>query len=467
MRPLIRHGTEASIVAATSDVLNDLEIALATDTGKLFIPYNGVKYFIGTGYKKYHYERSECWYQGGSGSATLRRTLYSPNEIEIKIDTVSLKLAVQTILDLNTAGSWDTVSGTDYTTAANRAGKDFYIYMCQPVSGTVPVIKISANSTVPSGYSASTSRKVGGFHCLCVAVGTISNHTLTGYLAGDILPLSVWELWHRAESGNEGMVYASGISAWVDIYLISGTGASTASVNGATISDTRTQYDFVDDTALVNKRLLFDHEFTYIATGSNEATNIDYELLTLDVAPGTAWVAGDTLTGQTSTKTCVIVTVLTSLTYTVKSRTGAFTLGEVITNGTYTADQGAAKPTFAYADPITTGGHMNSVAGVSTRRMISNIGCEDCAGTIWQWLNDSLASVQGADYATGVAFGWKDVTGTRGQVNSQGTYGFYKLIASGGWNYGAKCGSRARILSTWAWFANADIGSRALSNKRC
>ncbi len=73
-----------------------------------------------------------------------------------------------------------------------------------------------------------------------------------------------------------------------------------------------------------------------------------YELLTLDVAPGGAgWVAGDILTGQTSTKTCVIVEVLTTKTYTVKNRTGTFTLGEIISNGTATADQGVAYPTFA------------------------------------------------------------------------------------------------------------------------
>jgi hypothetical protein len=98
--------------------------------------------------------------------------------------------------------------------------------------------------------------------------------------------------------------------------------------------------------------------------------------------------------------------------------------------------------------------------------MISNIGCEDCAGALWQWLNDSLTPVQGADYATGVAFGWKDVTGTRGQVYSQGTYGFMKLIAGSYWNDGANCGSRSRNLYNWAWYVNAGIGGRALSNKR-
>jgi len=72
-----------------------------------------------------------------------------------------------------------------------------------------------------------------------------------------------------------------------------------------------------------------------------------YETLTLDVAPGGAgWAAGDTLTGVTSTQTCIIAEKLTATTYTVKNRTGAFTLGEVISNGTATADQGAAYPTF-------------------------------------------------------------------------------------------------------------------------
>lgn len=72
-----------------------------------------------------------------------------------------------------------------------------------------------------------------------------------------------------------------------------------------------------------------------------------YELLTLDVAPGGAgWAAGDTLTGVTSTKTCLVVEKLTNTTYTIKNRSGAFILGEVITNGTATADQGATFPTF-------------------------------------------------------------------------------------------------------------------------
>jgi len=76
------------------------------------------------------------------------------------------------------------------------------------------------------------------------------------------------------------------------------------------------------------------------------------ELLTLDVAPATAWVANRTITGQTSGATCVIVAKLTDLTYQIKSRSGAFTLGEIIgVTGISAelADQGGAHPTVATA----------------------------------------------------------------------------------------------------------------------
>jgi len=328
------------------------------------------------------YSQSGNWVAKTVSGASDRYTLLSPSAMQIDITNVSLALTTQATIDLSLEATWDTIN---YTTAANRAGKDFYIYSCQPVSGTVPVIKVSASATTPTGYTASTSRKVGGFHCLCVAVGTIANHTLTGYLAGDILPQSVWDLNNRAESDNEGMVYDPKITAWVDIYLFTGTGTTTTSVNGASYADTVTQYNFVDYCALQKKRLLFDHEFTSMATGCNEGTNVN---------------------GST--------------------------------------------------EQNTTTGH-----STSTRRMISNIGCEDCAGVLWQWLNDSLTSADGT-----ASWAWKDVTGSRGQVYSQGTYGFYKLIAGGSWHDGAYCGSRSRVLSFWAWDSHSYIGGRALSSKR-
>jgi hypothetical protein len=74
-----------------------------------------------------------------------------------------------------------------------------------------------------------------------------------------------------------------------------------------------------------------------------------YKVLTLDVAPSTAWSPGDTITDQHS-HTGVIVEKLTDLTYVIKDAyydTG-FTLGDILTNGTYSADQGASYPTLSY-----------------------------------------------------------------------------------------------------------------------
>ena len=207
---------------------------------------------------------------------------------------------------------WDadtTIVVADYLDAgAIEAGKDYYVYACEDGS-----VVVSLNSTFPAGYSADNSRKIGGFHTLCVAAGVIAGHPLTGFAVKAILPASVWCLNHRPWCSPEGMVWSEQARVWVDIYLQSSTGATSASVYGATITDTRNWMDFVDDLALVKKRLLGDDEFAAIAEGSNQKTNI----------------AGS-------------------------------------------------------ADPVTTGGY----ADTAGRRMVSNIGCEDCCGALWQWLRD-------------------------------------------------------------------------------
>ena len=221
------------------------------------------------------YQRDQKWaLKTPYTTAANRYTILTPNKLSVDINGTVYFLTAQAEIDLSSSANWDTTSPTNYTTAANRAGKDFYIYACVPVSGSSPKIVLSANSTTPSGYTASNSRKIGGFHGLCVAVGTISGHTLTDFAVGDVLPASIWDLLHRPVSNPEGMVYSEAINKWVDIYLASGTGTSTASVYGGTISDSRDWNDFVDDGAAVKKRMLDDGEFQVIAAGSNEQTNI-------------------------------------------------------------------------------------------------------------------------------------------------------------------------------------------------
>lgn len=255
---------------------------------------------------------------------------------------------------IDTATDVDAVDDLDTGTLA--AGTNYYVYAC--TDGSTLSFKISAASTYPSGFDAAHSRKIGGFHTLCVAAGTISGHTLTGFAVKDILPASIWDLKHRPRSNPEGMVYVTTIQKWVDIYLTSGTGASTASAYGATISDTRDWMDFCDDYAAVGKRMLTDDEFQVATAGSNQATNI----------------------------------------------TGS-------------------------ADPVTTGGHVDT----GSRRMISNWGLEDCCGALWQWLQ-SLT--------------------THPNV----------LFAGGDWGCGADCGSRFRNAAYARSFTASTIGGRALSD---
>ena len=75
------------------------------------------------------------------------------------------------------------------------------------------------------------------------------------------------------------------------------------------------------------------------------------ETLTTDVDPATNWAAGDIITGQTSTATCICVAKLGVKSWKVKSRVGTYTLGEIIgVTGVAAklADQGATTPTLAY-----------------------------------------------------------------------------------------------------------------------
>ena len=174
-------------------------------------------------------------------------------------------------LDLTNAVSWD---NNTYTTASNRAGKDFYIYALE----TGEYI-LSANSTVPTGYTATNSRKIGGFHCLCADVGTISGHTLSGYLAGDILPLSVWDLKHRAISENEGMVWIPEIGLWADIYLCSWNGSNLESKFNqecVTGESTKKMHGIMmaEELGLVGKRLPTYDEFIVCAKGTPEGDHI-------------------------------------------------------------------------------------------------------------------------------------------------------------------------------------------------
>lgn len=215
-----------------------------------------------------HYEREQLY--------TTNKTTITIYPTWVNINGMGYVLEGTKTIDIENADNWD---DSTYTSAAQRAGKDFYIYACEPISNDAPDFILSANSTVPTGYTADNSRKIGGFHCLCLSVGTISGHTLSGYLTGDILPNSPWDLKHRATSENEGMVYIPEVNKWVDIYLASYDGAKLVSEYNGIIADGASSPNFhgekfVEYFGLVKKQLPSRDDFMVFAKGSNEATNI-------------------------------------------------------------------------------------------------------------------------------------------------------------------------------------------------
>lgn len=300
-------------------------------------------------------------------------------------DIKLINLGTQKVFSSGTANQVMPFDATTLDTGTIAGSTDYYVYLCDNEDGTAS-IKISANSTFPSGYTADNTRKIGGFHTLCADVGTITGHPLADYIAGDILPQSVWCLTHRSEGTQEGTVWSDEAKVWADIYLQSGTGSTTASANGATITDTRMWFDHVDDLGAVGKRLLFDHEFQLVAAGSNEETSIAN-----------------------------------------------------------------------LSDPVTTGGHIDKAG----RRMISNIGCEDCCGVQWQWIQDLTHR-----HDTITTYGWAYMPGSKGRFYRQGFGGPIRLVSGGYWLDKTFAGSRSRNAQFLPWTPYYTITARGCARMR-
>ena len=252
------------------------------------------------------------------------------------------------------------------TLGENLAGKDVYIYALAG-SGTEPDFVLSLNSTVPTGYTAENSRKIGGFHCLCKDVGIIEGHALSGYVAGDILPATRWDLEHRPKGSPEGFAYEELTDCWIAIYLPSWDGTKLVSVYNGVIADGSSAKKwhgeaFYEQFVKQGMRLVWRHEFQMGAKGSNEQTNI----------------------------------------------------------------QGSS-------DPNTTGGHVDTAG----RRMISNIGLEDCCGVLWQFAMD-LGFAGGSGWTNSVYHSDVD---DRSYGQTYGT--LYRLLLGSGWSDGASGGSRS------------------------
>lgn len=319
-----------------------------------------------------YYNRDELF-------TTNKTTVTIPKDLKININGNCYISTINKSLQLSTVD-----------TPANLAGKDVYIYACEPTSGTEPIFVLSLNSTVPTGYTANNSRKIGGFHCLCKDVGVIEGHTLSGYVTGDILPATRWDLLHRPKGEPEGFAYEELTDCWIAIYLPSWDGTKLVSVYNGVIADgasTKKWHGeaFYEQFAKQGMRLVWRHEFQMGAKGSNEQTSI----------------------------------------------------------------QGSS-------DPNTTGGHVDTAG----RRMISNIGLEDCCGVLWQFSMD-LGFAGGSGWINSV---YNSSVDDRSYGQTYGT--LYRLLLGSYWNDGAYCGSRSAYCSASSASVNVVYSSRGASEPR-
>lgn len=447
------------------------------------------------------YERVSPWAIAGSSTEADRHTVVIPAGLTVTVGALPVYFAPQG-LDLSLVVSWDSAE-PNYTVAANRAGRDFYIY------ATATAVVLSANSTVPTGFTAGDSRKIGGFHCLCENAGVISGHPLSGFVAGDVLPASIWDLQHRPVCSPEGMVYSAQADLWVDIYLQSGTGVNTASSFGATITDNRDWLSFVDDLAAVKKMMISDAEFQIVAEGSNQRTNIagGADSVTTGGHRDTTGATTGRSTSAASPSTDIsaasnpqsLTIALNGTAPVVVSfnptglNTGA-TIAAALQTAIRAAIPWAGGLTVTYgttfvinchgsvgpaASVVVTAGTPNDCTaalklglanggvetlGVLGRRMISNAGCEDMCGVIWQWLAEQ--SYRNDDSAYSGAWAYYTLPGSKGSLYKQGGSGDVKLLAGGYWSAGTHCGSRSRFAYYSRWLTISSVGSRGCARRQ-
>lgn len=314
---------------------------------------------------------------------------------------------------LNAQTDFDPVlaANRDTSFTALALGDDIYLYAVQDASGVAKIVA-SKNSTVPTGYTASNSRKLGGFHFGRVRVVDANGTPIDGASAvygadvttpweanvtnGAIVPNSCWDLANRPTCDPTGMAKVGKI--WVDIYLASsnvapvvtsgklsaGSSQSAYSATPLTGTESLNQYHFNELAQRTGKRLLSLNEWNQCSEGSPQGNNGDNV---------NAWSA-TTNTGRTTTGT--------------------------VTNA------------------------------------ISASNIVDCVGNVWEWLDELMNKPTGASPAYYDAMPGQGV----GQLYMYGATDLVAVIAGGRWSNGVIAGSRAVDLSVYPWLVFASTSSR-------
>lgn len=307
------------------------------------------------------------------------------------------------------------VANLDPTNVANRdnsfsafaVGQNYYIYACQQAGTAAAKILVSINSTYPNGYSASTSRKIGGFHYGRVRAVDGNNFPINGSsavygsgwkanVANGIVWNSVWCLQNRPKCDPTGMAKVGRL--WVDIYLVAQDIAPSVSNYKLVAGSGKSAYN---STPLSGTEGLSGDNFNELAKRTGK------RLLTLD-----EWrqVAEGSPQGEDGNNT-----------------------------NAWAATSNVAR---------------NPTGGVANAISAHNI--VDCVGNLWEWL-----ATYSNDYSS-VAWQWAnpESAGEVGKYYIPNAGGLIQYLAGGYWSNGVVAGSRAVNVNNYPWNVNTNIGSR-------
>ena len=289
---------------------------------------------------------------------------------------------------------------TTLDTGVLTLGTDYYVYAVHSGAGIAFVL--SANTTYPTGYSAGTSRKIGGFHYGRVRA-LANRYNRNAVLPVQVVPNSVWDLFNRPRSAPEGMVKVANL--WVDIYLSSENGAAwpdtapLSKYNATPLSGTEgySYYDYGQLAGNAGKRLPRYAEWLRAAFGVPEGS-----------VGGSARIA---------------------------------------TGGAGYTLPGASSP------------------ASSQYYWVSCYGLDQPSGNLWQACADYFDMYNGTTSANG-AYSWTNITtGKDGDVQGSIYAQFARqLIAGGRWGDGAGAGGRCAGLSDPPWNVGTSVGLRCVSD---
>jgi len=310
-------------------------------------------------------------------------------------------------------------------------GRDFYLYLVP--DGYQVELTVSTRSDAPSDinetYTVTNTRKIGQFHTLCVDAGA----SLTATIPGDPGSLSVNDYVMVKNYPDD--------SDFKDFYNRKVTAVTTNAVYD-TVTVEHPLKGFTAGQILPESVWCL----TFHPSSKGDGMIYDYDT---DSAIDIYLQSGKgrntkSVYGGTTTRSREPINHQADMNAVGKKLlTDHQFLSCALGSNEKTIIAGGAE-----ASVVTTGGHVDT----ASRRMISFIGCEDCCGAVWQWL-DEIAPTGGSQWET------YDAVNAFGQ-----TYGVpYVLIAGGSWGNGALCGSRSRFANCDRSDVNSNSSARGSS----